>query len=95
MSVYFIANIRIHDQEEYEKYLKDVDGVFAKFGGKYLAVDENPWVLEGSWDYTKAVLIRFPGRGELKRWYDSDEYRRILGHRLSSSECDTIVIEGK
>lgn len=95
LSVYFIANIRIHDQEEYGKYLKDADEVFAKFKGEYLAVDEKPWVLEGGWDYTKTVLIRFPSKEEFKRWYNSDEYQRILRHRLSSSECDTIVVEGK
>jgi uncharacterized protein (DUF1330 family) len=95
MSAYFIANIRIHDQEEYGKYLKDSDGVFAKFGGEYLAVDEAPEVLEGRWAYTKTVLIRFPDKEALRKWYDSDEYRHILRHRLASSECDTIVVQGK
>lgn len=95
MSAYFIANIRIHDENEYEEYLKYADDVFAKFGGEYLAVDETPEVLEGSWDYTKMVLIRFPDKKELKRWYDSDEYQGILKHRIKSSECDTIVVQGK
>jgi uncharacterized protein (DUF1330 family) len=95
MSAYFIANIRIHDEQEYEKYLKDVDEVFAKFGGEYLALDENPEVLEGTWDYTKAVLIRFPDKQELKRWYESEEYQRILKYRLGSAGCDTIIVQGK
>lgn len=95
MSAYFIASIRICDKSEYEKYLEDVDEVFAKFGGEYLAVDDCPEVLEGEWDYTKAVLIRFESIEELKRWYDSDEYRRILKYRLGAAECDTIIIKGK
>jgi uncharacterized protein (DUF1330 family) len=95
MSAYFIANIRINDMRENEKYLKDVDDVFAKFGGEYLALDDNPEVLEGKWGYTRAVLIRFPDKQELKRWYESEEYQRILKYRLGSAECDTIIVQGK
>ncbi|RLE03768.1 MAG: DUF1330 domain-containing protein, partial [Bacteroidetes bacterium] len=28
-------------------------------------------------------------------WYRSDEYQEILQYRLSASECDTILIQGK
>jgi uncharacterized protein (DUF1330 family) len=95
MSAYFIANIRVRDAQEYEKYLRDSDEVFARFGGEYLAVDEAPEVLEGGWDYTKTVLIKFPDKEELRRWYDSDAYRRILKYRLGSAECDTIIVQGR
>lgn len=95
MSAYFIANIKINDEKEYNEYLKDVDEVFALFGGEYLAVDGSPEVLEGGWDYSRAVLIRFPSKEELKRWYLSDAYQRILIHRLAAADCDTIIVEGK
>lgn len=95
MSAYFIANIRIRDEREYQEYLKDVDEVFSKFHGEYLAVDGAPEVIEGGWDYSRAVLIRFPDKDELRRWYYSDEYQRILKHRLSAAQCDTIIVEGK
>ncbi len=94
MSVYFIANIHIHDDGEYEKYRKDVDEVFSRYRGEYLALDDAPVVLEGDWDYTRAVLIRFPDREALDAWYFSPEYQRILQHRLKGARCDTIVIEG-
>lgn len=95
MSAYFIANIRVRDEREYQKYLESVDEVFSKFSGEYIVVDENPEVLEGRWDYTKTVVIRFPDLGELKRWYYSEEYQGILKHRLAAAECDTIIVEGK
>ncbi len=94
MSAYFIANIRIHDQEEYDKYLKSVDDVFAKFNGKYLAMDEHPSILEGTWNYTKTVLIRFPSEEDLLAWYESDEYQQILKHRLQGAHCDAILVHG-
>lgn len=94
MSAYFIANILIHDQEEYDKYLKSVDDVFAKFNGKYLAMDEHPSILEGTWNYTKTVLIRFPSEEDLLAWYESDEYQQILKHRLQGAHCDAILVHG-
>jgi uncharacterized protein (DUF1330 family) len=51
MGCYFIANIRVTDGSTYQKYLDACDSVFAKYGGKYLAVDAAPRVLEGSWNY--------------------------------------------
>jgi len=95
MSAYFIANIRIRDFAGYEKYLQGVDDVFKKCNGEYLAVDEKPEILEGKWDYTKTVLIRFPDKESLKRWYFSEDYQRILRYRLAAADCDTILAEGK
>lgn len=95
MSVYFMANIRINDQLEYQKYLDRVDELSAKYKGTYLAVDRQPVVLEGKWNYSRAVLIRFDSREDFDLWYTSEEYQEILQHRLFAAECDTIVMEGK
>ena len=95
ISAYFIANISIHDQAEYDKYLYSVDEVFAKFNGKYLAIDEHPTVLEGAWNYTKVVLIEFPSEKELRNWYESEEYQKILKYRLSGALCDSLLVKGR
>lgn len=95
MSFYFSANIRINNPEEYQKYLHKADEVFSKFNGKYLAVDNSPVLLEGKWDYSKAVLIKFDTRLDFENWYNSDDYQMILKYRLSGASCDTILIEGK
>ena len=52
MSVYFIVQAKILDETEYGKYLEVIDEVFAKYKGEYLAVDDHPNILEGTWDYT-------------------------------------------
>ena len=91
---YFVANIRIKDEAEYQKYIKDVDEVFSKFNGKYLAVDNSPKLLEGNWDYTRNVIISFESKEDFEQWYYSEEYQSILKHRLKGAECDTILTEG-
>ena len=92
MSAYFIANIRIHDAAGFKEYLRLVEGVVGRYDGKYLAVDEHPEVLEGHWDYSRLVLIEFPDKESLKKWYDSDEYQEILRYRLDAADCDTVIV---
>jgi uncharacterized protein (DUF1330 family) len=94
MSHYFIANIKINNPVDYDKYLDHVDEIFSKYKGEYLAVDPNPSVLEGRWSYTKSVLIKFNSKQEFNDWYYSEEYQKILKFRLDSATCDTILVEG-
>ena len=94
MNYYFVAQIRINDPVEYEKYLDKFDDIFSRYKGEYLAIDESPTVLEGKWDYTKSVLVKFGSKKDFEDWYYSDDYQKILKYRLSSSDCDTILIEG-
>ena len=49
MSVYFVAQIKVNDEKEYERYLEKCDEVFEKYNGEYLAADLNPEILEGKW----------------------------------------------
>lgn len=94
MSVYFMASIRINDPLEYQKYLDQADEIFSRYKGSYLAVDNQPEVLEGGWDYTRAVVIRFDKKEEFEAWYNSVDYQEILQHRISAAHCDTILIQG-
>ncbi len=94
MSYYFIASIKINNPADYEKYLDSVDEIFSKYKGEYLAVDSNPIIIEGNWNYTKSVLIKFSSKQDFLDWYNSEDYQRILKFRLASAICDTILVEG-
>jgi len=94
MSVYFIAQIQITDEEDYQKYLDSSHEVFKCFKGKYLAVDDSPMCLEGFWDNARVVLIEFPAKEDFKTWYYSDEYQHIIKHRLKGAMCNSILISG-
>ncbi len=94
MAHYFSAQIRINDPEEYDRYLENFDDIFSRHKGEILAVDESPTVLEGKWDYTKTVLIKFPSREDFEDWYFSKDYQQIIRYRLNAADCDSILIEG-
>ncbi len=95
MSVYFSVRITIHDNDEYEKYLAECDSVFARYRGEYLAVDSSPLLLEGSRNCTRAVIIRFDHEYDFNQWYYSDDYQKILPHRLKGAECEAFLVRGK
>jgi uncharacterized protein (DUF1330 family) len=94
MAYYFSAQIRIQNPGEYEKYLENFDEIFSQYKGEYLAIDESPALLEGEWNYTKSVLIKFNSKQDFEEWYYSNEYQKILKYRLKAAKCDTILLEG-
>ena len=94
MSYYFIAQIRIKDDIEYQKYIDKAGDIFKKYKGEYLSVDNNPKILEGDWNYTRIVLIRFNSISDFNEWYNSADYQNIIKHRLNAADCDTILIKG-
>jgi uncharacterized protein (DUF1330 family) len=91
---YFLAQIKINNPDEFQKYLDKLEDIFYKYNGEYLAIDESPAILEGSWNYTRAVLIKFNSKQDFEDWYYCDDYQDILKVRLNASECDTILIKG-
>jgi uncharacterized protein (DUF1330 family) len=94
MCYYFVAQIKIKDELEYQKYIDKAGAIFKKYNGEYLSVDNEPVILEGEWDYTRTVLIKFKSKNDFNDWYNSDEYKAILKHRLKAAKCDTILIKG-
>jgi uncharacterized protein (DUF1330 family) len=94
MSSYFVAQIKVQNYQEYEKYLESFDDIFSRYKGEYLAIDESPTLLEGEWNYTKSVIIKFISKEDFEDWYYSDDYQKILKYRLNASKSDTILLEG-
>jgi uncharacterized protein (DUF1330 family) len=94
MSYYFITQIKIFDNLEYQKYIDQSGKIFKKYKGEYLSVDNEPVILEGKWDYSRSVLIKFKSKKDFGDWYNSEEYKEILAYRLNASDCDTILIKG-
>jgi uncharacterized protein (DUF1330 family) len=94
MAFYFVAFEKINDPEEYSHYIESFDEVFSRYNGEYLSIDESPVILEGKWDYQKSVILKFETMKDFDDWYYSDDYRRIMKHRISSSGSDIILMEG-
>jgi uncharacterized protein (DUF1330 family) len=94
MSVYVIVQLKMIDRAAYDRYQARFFDVFRKFGGRLLAADENPKVLEGSWDRDKLVLMSFPDEAAFRAWADSPEYLEISRDRKAGAEGVVLLAKG-
>ena len=69
MACYLIAQINIHDERGYAKYLEGTAAVLDRFSGRVIAADEPVTPLEGEWPFGRTVLIEFPSKIALDHWY--------------------------
>jgi uncharacterized protein (DUF1330 family) len=93
MAIYIIARFKIHDRASYDQYDAAFFGVFEKFDGKLLSVDEEPLVLSGSFDFTRSVLIEFPSQAAAMAWASSPEYLAIAKYREDGSTGEAIMVQ--
>ena len=94
MSGYLIGTIDIKNPEAYKEYLAKVTDIVKKFGGEYLVRAGEYTVMEGKWDYSRNVVIKFPSYEKALEWYNSEEYKPVRQIRLDSSVGNQIIIKG-
>ncbi|HWH32623.1 MAG TPA: DUF1330 domain-containing protein [Egibacteraceae bacterium] len=94
MPVYVVATVTIHDRAGYDRYAMGFLPTLKCTGGRLLASDESPEVLEGQFTASKVNLIEFPDREAFQRWYTSDAYQAIMGQRLEASHADIVLLRG-
>lgn len=95
MPHYFIAQIKIHDPEEYQEYLDRFDEVFDQYNGTILVVDDDPVVLEGTWPFPRTVVIRFDNETDFYTWYNSPGYKEIMKHRQKAAKGNVVLVKGE
>ncbi|HEX8480919.1 MAG TPA: DUF1330 domain-containing protein [Allosphingosinicella sp.] len=94
MTVYVVAQIRILDRVRYDAYAAAFMPVLIQYGGRLLAADEAPAVLEGRWAGQKLNIIGFPDEPAARRWMESEEYRAIAADRLAASDGVVLLVQG-
>jgi len=94
MTVYAIAQLKIHDRAAYGRYQARFMDVFKRFNGRVLASDENPSVEEGNWDREKVVLLSFPDEAAFRAWADSPAYREIAKDRKAGADAVVLLVKG-
>ena len=94
MSGYLIGTIDIKNPEAYKEYLAKVTDIVEKFGGEYLVRAGEYTVMEGKWNYSRNVVIKFPSYEKALEWYNSEEYKPVRQIRLDNSVGNFIIVKG-
>ena len=94
MTGFAIFNIEIKKPEEYKEYVSRVLPIAKKYGGEYIVRGGENKVVEGTWAYSRTVVIKFPTYEKALEWYNSDEYQPVKKIRLDNSTSNAIIIKG-
>ena len=94
MAAYIIAEIEITDPESYERYRAQTPGVIERYGGRFIVRGGRAETLEGDRQPGRLVVIEFSDATAARRFYDSPEYREIIGLRQQASQGRLILVEG-
>ena len=95
MTAYVIYHqTEILDPEAWAEYRSHIREGLARFGARVIASVPDPTILEGEWGGIHNVLIEFPDRETVDRWYASDDYKPQLALRLKAARGNLIVLDG-
>lgn len=94
MTAYMIANLDVTDPAAFDEYRRKVTPIIKQYGGRYIVRGGTMRVLEGALPLKRLVLLEFPDVAAAQRFYESPEYKPVIGIRLMSAKSDVVIVEG-
>ena len=91
---FVIFNIDVTNPEDYNEYITKVKPIVEKFGGEYVVRGGTNQVVEGNWQYSRTIVLKFPSYEKALEWYNSEEYQPIKQIRLDNAISNGIIIQG-
>ena len=94
MAAYLLAQVEVHDMEQYRKYTAQTPALIEKYGGRFLARGGEVVTLEGDAPASRLVLIEFPSLKTVQDFYNSEAYQEVKQLRLPASTASFLALEG-
>ena len=94
MPAYIILDTEIADEEAYSTYRTTVPAVVRQNGGRYLVREGDGETLEGEWPARQLVVVEFDDRAAAKSFYESREYRQLIGFRQRAGNSRAVLVDG-
>lgn len=93
VAVYMIANLVVHDADEYRNYEKGFFPILKRFGGEFVTFDDSHENLEGDSALEGRVIIfKFPSEETAKQWYADAEYQALSEHRRAGTTLKSLTM---
>ena len=94
MSTYMIVSLQVQDEAGFAEYQKGVIRTFKIGEGRVLAASTAEKV-EGDEPRNWNVIVEFPSVELARKWYDSEEYQKVVPLRTASAPGANIyLVEG-
>ena len=94
MTVFVVAALNFTDEARYRMYQARFAQVFAGSGGRLLAADEAPRLLEGSAQVDKVVLMQFASEAAARAFLESPAYQEISADRRAGAQTTALLVRG-
>ncbi|MBX3657977.1 MAG: DUF1330 domain-containing protein [Ramlibacter sp.] len=93
-SAYIIANVDVTDPEQYEEYKKLSTIAMKAHGAEVCIRGGKVDVLEGDWEPSRIVLLKFPSPEAARAFNDSVEYGAARKARQGIAVMRMVLVEG-
>jgi uncharacterized protein (DUF1330 family) len=91
---YLLIRSRIHDPEGMKTYATLSEPVVARYGPQYLAKAPTIVCLDGEYDGSRVILVRYPNAEKLLEFWNSPEYAPLKEMRRRACTADIWMIPG-
>ena len=93
MSVYFVVQEEVKDQDGLEEYMQAAKS--STLGrGRALVVDNDVVPIEGEWHGSRLVILEFEDEEAFREWYESPDYQNALPLRLAATDSRGVLAKG-
>ena len=91
-----IGTLSVKDWDWYREYRSITEPLIAEYGGTYLVKGGEPSALEGDQPCAAIVVVSFPDRATLQRWYDDERYAPARALRQESGVTTNLwMVDGE
>ena len=91
---YLFDNVEVNDPVALAGYAKEAAKIVAEHGGRYVAVDVVPEVVEGDPGLRSVVLMEFPDGESARAWYDDPAYQPLKAIRHRAVRNNAVLLDG-
>ena len=93
MAAYLIVYETVTDPSKFSQYVKSVDPVIIRRGGRLVASGP-PDVVEGEFPLEQALVFEWPSRQAASDFWHSAEYTEIKKLREGAAVIQAIIVDG-
>lgn len=94
---YLLVLARVTDRARFSRYVSGLPPIYARFGGRYLAVASAPTVEQfGHAEAPQSVMLsRWPSMNRLREFWDSRQYRSAARVRAGTGDFLVTAMDGE
>ncbi len=93
MPAFFIAQVKLKDDEKFQSYAAQAKAIFADFGAELITRGKAMGAIAGDVSHNTVAMIRFPDMQKLEAAFATDAYQAIVPLRDEAADITIVKYE--